>query len=199
MPHPICHAGLANYNFQHPSRRLPSSLGLCLFPRHLLLHLPPRLQDHLVAPLLQQRLPLVLVGAPLLCRRCGILVRRLLELVLQVEALYEIRLGGLVCGGSCGGRGGRGGVRAGRRWGLEGDGWLAYKTASVWLQCSKSFPFASSRGLKTYSLYGPTQNLLRRRRNAAPIPLQIPQDRPPLHLWEHLLDPLDRQLALLLL
>lgn len=108
------------------SRCLPSSGGLGLLPRHLLLHPPPRLQDHLVAPLLQQRLAFVLIGAPLLRRRRVILrgVLLCLQLVLQVEALYQVRLSGLVVGGSCGGRGGRGCVRAWGRWRLEGDGWL---------------------------------------------------------------------------
>lgn len=124
------------------SRRLPSS-SLGLLPRHLLLHAPPRLQDHLVAPPLQQRLPLVLVRAPLLRR--GFFFQRLLclQLVLQVEPLYQVWLGRL--GGSCGG--GRGGgccVGAGRRWWLEGDGGLEAATHTYQYLVTHSARFSLS-------------------------------------------------------
>lgn len=54
-------------NTQRASSSSCSGLAL-LFRSNLGLHLLPRRQDHLVTPLLQQRLPLVLVRAPALLR-----------------------------------------------------------------------------------------------------------------------------------
>jgi hypothetical protein len=111
------------------SRRSCSLLG-----RDLGFHLPSRGEDHLVPPLLQQRLPLVLAIAPRLlagsvprCRIATFLVLLLLlDLVFQVVPLDQVRLRRLLCrfpGGRlrCR-RGGSVGPRRRRR--LEGDGWL---------------------------------------------------------------------------
>jgi len=91
----------------HRLRPLNSTVtGRRLLRRNLGFHLPPRLQDHLVPPLLQERLPLVAVRAPplrvafaagrgrgriaaaVLC-----LVGRLVELILQVVPRDQVRMG----------------------------------------------------------------------------------------------------------
>lgn len=97
-----------------------------LLRRHPRLHLPPRRENHVVPPLAQQRLPLVLVRAPpLLLPRLPVLctgpVLGPAQFVLQVVPRDEVgllRLGGLLRL-RLGARG-RGGRAEGRRR-LEGD------------------------------------------------------------------------------
>lgn len=109
---------------------------LCrLLRSNLSLHLPPRRKNHLVPPLLQQRLPLVPVRAPplgrlllLLLRDGGggvrfrlplLLLRR--NLVLELVSRNQVRLRGLLGRlGRCRGAG-RCVVRSRRGRGLEGD------------------------------------------------------------------------------
>lgn len=71
----------------------------CLLGSNLGFHLLPCRQNHLVAALLQESLPLVLVGAPFLCRGLRRLLAILLRyFVLKIVPLYQVRLGRLING-----------------------------------------------------------------------------------------------------
>lgn len=89
----------------------------CLLSCKLSFHLPPRRKNHLIPPPLQRSLPLVPVRAPSLALGIILLLRRSIQLVLEIKPGDKIRLRWLIrlsrrrrCAAA------RGGLARRRRW-----------------------------------------------------------------------------------
>lgn len=155
--------------------RLPKGIlglgGAGLLGRDPLFHLPPRLEDHLVPPPLQRRLPLVAVRAPRLALLVLLPGLVLGELVVQVVARDEVRLRGLGGLFRRGARCGRRGAADGRGR-LEGDGGLVRRSKSA--RATSHQVALRKSPVRAYPLNLARQDPLGRGLDVAPVALQVP-------------------------